>query len=146
MTIGLNIQKSIVNGYEAPNTLGTDPTKNKLCNDNSRAINAILCELANLEFVKVMHCKSTKEISDKIQVIYEGDERDKQYTLQTYIGQVEKPKMKVEENVAACLLRVDEVVNTIRGLGEEFDDLVIVQKVLRSLSLRFDAKVSALEQ
>ena len=54
--------------------------------------------------------------------------------------------MKEEENVAAYLLRVDEVVNTIIGLCEEVNDLAIVQKVLRSLPLRFDAKVFSLEE
>ena len=52
--------------------------------------------------------------------------------------------MKEEENVASYLLRVDEVVNNIRGLGEEVDDIVIVQKVLRSLPLIFYANLFTL--
>jgi hypothetical protein len=54
--------------------------------------------------------------------------------------------MKDEENVAAYLLCVDEIVNTIRGLGEKVEEPMIVQKVLRSLPLRFDAKVSTIEE
>lgn len=54
--------------------------------------------------------------------------------------------MKEEENIVAYLLRVDGVVNTITCLGEKVDELVIVQKVLRSLPLRFDTKVSSLEE
>jgi hypothetical protein len=42
------------------------------------------------------------------------------------------------------LLKVDEVVNAIRGLGEEVKEPLVVQKVLRSLLLRYDVKVSAL--
>jgi hypothetical protein len=37
-------------------------------------------------------------------------------------------------------------VNTIRGLGEEFDELVVIQKVLISLPIRFDPKISTLEE
>jgi hypothetical protein len=37
-------------------------------------------------------------------------------------------------------------MNTIRGLGEEVDESVIVQKVLISLPMRFDPKVSSLEE
>jgi hypothetical protein len=37
-------------------------------------------------------------------------------------------------------------VNAIKGLGEEVDESVIVQKVLRSLPMRFDAKISTLEE
>ena len=54
--------------------------------------------------------------------------------------------MKESENIAAYLLRVDEVVNSITRLREEFNEFMIVQKVLRSLPLRYDAKVSAIEE
>jgi hypothetical protein len=54
--------------------------------------------------------------------------------------------MKEEENVVVYLLRVDEIVNTIKGLGETVTEPMIVQKVLRSLPLRFDTKVSAIEE
>lgn len=41
--------------------------------------------------------------------------------------------MKVEKNITTYLLHVDEIVNTIRGLGEKMEDSMIVQKALRSL-------------
>ena len=41
---------------------------------------------------------------------------------------------------------VDEVVNTIKGLGVEVDDLVVVQKVLRYLHMIFGPKISTLEE
>jgi hypothetical protein len=53
--------------------------------------------------------------------------------------------MKEEENIAEYLLRVDEIANIIKGLGEELEDKIIVQKVLRSLPMRYDQKVSTLE-
>jgi hypothetical protein len=54
--------------------------------------------------------------------------------------------MKEDENIAAYFLRVDETVNAIIGLGEEIEESVIVQKVLRSLPMRFDPKISTLEE
>jgi hypothetical protein len=53
--------------------------------------------------------------------------------------------MNEEEIIAAYLLRVDEIVNIIIGLGETIDDQFIVQKVLRSLPMRFNPKISTLE-
>ena len=53
--------------------------------------------------------------------------------------------MKEEENITKYLQRVDEIVNTIRSLGEYLVEKIIVQKVLRSLPMRYDAKVSTLE-
>jgi hypothetical protein len=37
-------------------------------------------------------------------------------------------------------------VNAIKGLGEEIKEPIIVQKVLRSLPMRFDPKISSLEE
>jgi hypothetical protein len=56
------------------------------------------------EFVKVMHCESTKDIWDKLQNIYEGDDKVKKAKLQTHRRQFESLKMKDEENVASYLL------------------------------------------
>jgi hypothetical protein len=54
--------------------------------------------------------------------------------------------MKEDENIAAYFLQVDETVNAILGLGEEIKEYVIVQKVLRYLPMRFDPKISTLEE
>jgi hypothetical protein len=53
--------------------------------------------------------------------------------------------MKEDENIAAYL-QVDEIVNAIIRLGEEIEEFVIVKKVLGSLPMRFDPKISALEE
>jgi hypothetical protein len=89
----------------------------KLGENNSKAINALLNGLSDTVFTKVAHCKSAKEIWDKLQNIYEGDSKVKAAKLQTYRGQFEL-KMKEDEDIAAYFLRVDETVNAIIGLGE----------------------------
>ena len=48
--------------------------------------------------------------------------------------------MEEYEDIATYFLRIDEVVNTMRGLGETVGNDIIVQKVLRSLPARFDPK------
>jgi hypothetical protein len=53
--------------------------------------------------------------------------------------------MKEDDNIATYFLRVDEMVKAIRGPGEEVDESMIVQKVLRYIPMRFDPKVSTLE-
>jgi hypothetical protein len=54
--------------------------------------------------------------------------------------------MKEDESTTAYFLRVDETMNEIIGLGEEIEEFVIVQKVLRSLPMRFNPKISTLEE
>jgi len=60
--------------------------------------------------------------------------------------QFESLNMNEDENIEAYMLRFNEVINAIRGLGEEIEDSVIVKKVLCSLPQRFDSKVYAIEE
>ena len=109
-------------------------------------MNAILSSLAETVSAKVMHCETAKEIWDKLKNIYEGVDKVKGAKLQTYRGQFENLKMKEEENIEAYFLRVDEIVNIIRGLGERIEESVIIQKILRSLPMIFDSKIAAIEE
>jgi hypothetical protein len=133
---GFEIWQSIVDRYTTPSV---PPT-------NDKVVNPLLNGLSEIVFTKVSHCKSAKEIWDKVQNIYEGDSKFKATKLQTYRGQLQQLKMKEDENIVAYFLLVDETVNAIIGLREEIKESVIVQKVLRSLPMRFDPKISTLEE
>jgi hypothetical protein len=146
MKIYVRVWQSVVDGYKETTVLPTNVNGRKFSLNNSKATNALLNGLCDFVYVKVMHCSSAKDIWDKLQNIYEGDAKFKEAKLQTYIGQFEQLKMKEDENIAAYFLRVDEIVNEIIGLGEEVDEYIIVQKVLISLLMRFDPKISTLEE
>jgi hypothetical protein len=53
--------------------------------------------------------------------------------------------MNKEEIIATFFLRVDDIFNTIRGLGEDIKETIIVKKVLRSLPSRFNPKIFSIE-
>ena len=93
-----------------------------------------------------MQCTSDKKSWHKLKIIYEGKSKVKESKIQTYRGQFESLKMKEEENVGEYLLRVDEVVNAIRGLGGKLKEKEVVSNVLRTLPMRYDPKVSTLEE
>eukprot|EP00253_Pinus_taeda_P016986 PITA_16986 len=50
------------------------------------------------------------------------------------------------ESVANYFLRVDEIVNCMKKLGEEIREAIVVEKFLKSLSPKFESKVSAIEE
>ena len=50
--------------------------------------------------------------------------------------------MKEEEDIETYFLRVDEIVNSIKGLGETNEENSIIQKVMRNIPSRFNSKVS----
>jgi hypothetical protein len=143
---GFEILQSIVDGYKELAVLPTSERAIKLGQNNSKATNAPLNGLGELVYAKVMHCKSAKDIWDKIQNIYEGDSKVKASKLQTYRGQFKQLKMKEDENISSYFLRFDETLNVIIGLGEEIKESIIFQKVLRSLRMIFDPKISTLEE
>ena len=54
--------------------------------------------------------------------------------------------MNEEEYVASLFLRVAEIVNNMKALGETIRECIIVQNILRYFSSRFNPKVSAIEE
>ena len=54
--------------------------------------------------------------------------------------------MHSDESVASFFLRLDDIVNRMRNLGETITDTTLVEKFLRSLTSKFDSKVSAIEE
>ena len=93
-----------------------------------------------------MQLKSAKEIWDKIVLSYEGDSQVKRAKLQTLRIQYETLKMHNDESIASYFLHIDEVFNYMKNLGEDIKEVTLVEKVLRSLSTKFESKVSTIEE
>ena len=144
----LEIREIVKNSFTMPEDMEepTDPIERRKFVQNSKAMCAILGGLIRTDFVKVMHCKSAKQIWDKLKKVYEGDDKVKKAKLQTNRRRFEQLTMKEEEGIAGYLQRVDEVVNTMRELGEVIEESKVVEKVLKPLATRFDSKVSAIEE
>lgn len=93
-----------------------------------------------------MQLNTTKAIWDKIIQSYEGDTKVKSAKLQTFRIQYETLRMHSDESIVSFFLRVDEIVNSMRNIGDEVKDSMRVEKILRSLTPKFDSKVSAIEE
>jgi hypothetical protein len=83
---------------------------------------------------------------DKLISSYEGNEKVKDAKLQTYRLKFEQLKMNEDETGSKYILRVEELVNVMNGLGDKIEDAFLVHKILRSLPNRFNPKVSAIEE
>jgi hypothetical protein len=93
----------------------------------------------------VIQLEPAKEIWDKMVNDYEGNYKVKLAKFQALRIQFESIRMSKYDNVAIFILKVDETVNTIKGLIENIEEVVVVQKVLRSLPSIFDSKVFVIE-
>jgi hypothetical protein len=121
-SLGVDIWYSVVNGYVIPNNAPIDPNEKKLMSCNSKSRHIILGELAPTITIKVMGCNTAKEVWDKLKSIYEGDPKVKQVKLQRHREEFENLKMDEKEDIATYFLRLDEVVNAIKGLGEDLNE------------------------
>jgi hypothetical protein len=83
---------------------------------------------------------------DKLIRSYEGNEKVKDAKLQTYRSQFEQLNMKEDKTIGKYFLRVEELVNAMKELGEKIEEASLVHKILRSLLDRFNPKVSAIEE
>ena len=101
---GFQVQQSIVDGYTTPAVPPTKDKAVKLSENNSKDKNALLNGLSDTVFTKVAHCKSAKDILDKLRNIYEGDSKAKATKLQTYRGHFKQLKMNEDEDIATYFL------------------------------------------
>ena len=144
MALGVDVWDVVETRYIKPVVLASKDDKLEFI-FNAKGMNAILNGLAEDEFVKVMHLQTAKEMWDKLISSYEGNEKVKDAKLQTFRLKFEQLKMNEDETVSKYFLRVEELVNAMKGLGEKFEESILVQKILRSLLNKFNPKVSAIE-
>ncbi|XP_059066326.1 uncharacterized protein LOC131857646 [Cryptomeria japonica] len=144
-SLGYDVWVVVKTAYTSATTPKTSDEK-KAYECDAKASNAICCGLSNDVLVKVMDCKNAKAIWDKLSSIYEGDDKVKEAKLQIFRARFESLKMTEDEKTADFFLRISEIVNSIRGLGETLEEKVVVKKVPRSLTPKYDSKVSALEE
>jgi hypothetical protein len=116
MDLCANVWDVVETSYVKPIVLANKDEKIEF-SFNAKAMNAILSGIAEEKFVKVMHLGTAKEMWDKLINSYEGNEKVKDAKLQTYRIQFEQLKMKKDETVGKCFLRVEEMVHAMQALG-----------------------------
>ena len=145
-SLGTEVWGIVETGYTFPSATPTDTAGKNQYETNAKVVKSLLGSLSQSKFVKVMQLKTAKEIWDKIVLSYEGDDQVKREKLQTLRIQYENLRMYNDESMANYFLCIDEIVNCMKNLGEEIKEVVLLEKVLRSLSPKFDSKVSAIEE
>uniref|UniRef100_A0A1S4CI38 CCHC-type domain-containing protein n=1 Tax=Nicotiana tabacum TaxID=4097 RepID=A0A1S4CI38_TOBAC len=92
-------------------------------------------------------CKETsKDIWDSMKKKYQGSTRVKQAQLQALRRDFETWQMKEGESVTNYCARTMEICNKMRFHGENMGDVVTVEKILRSLTPKYDYVVCSIEE
>lgn len=97
-------------------------------------------------FEKISGGKSAKEAWDILQASYTGADKVKQVKLHSLRRQFELLSMQEAETVANYFNRLQLLVNSMKACNEVLSNQQIVEKILRTLTQKFDYIVVAIEE
>ena len=99
-------------------------------NENSKALNAIICGVSPDEFHRKSHIIIAKEAWQILETTYEGTKKVKDTKLHILTTQFEELKMSEDESFDSFYGKLNEVVISQFNLGEKTEDSKIVRKIL----------------
>ncbi|XP_020092040.1 uncharacterized protein LOC109712710 [Ananas comosus] len=97
-------------------------------------------------FEKIAEATSSKAAWDILTTVFTGDDKVKRIRLQKLRAECEAIRMKESESVADYVSRILVIANQMKRNGEELNDERVVEKVLRSLTSKFEYIVVAIEE
>ncbi|KAJ0508279.1 putative RNA-directed DNA polymerase [Helianthus annuus] len=113
---------------------------------DARALSLIQQAVHDEVFSRIVAATTAKQAWTVLQTEYQGDSKVKMVKLQGLRRDFETIQMKEGEAVADFLSNVMKIVNQKRAYGETVTDQKVVEKVLRSLPVRWDHVVTAIEE
>ncbi|XP_016544182.2 uncharacterized protein LOC107844232 [Capsicum annuum] len=146
----MDIWEAVEEDYEIP-PLPDNPTMAQIKNHKDKKIRKskakayLFSAVSSLIFTRILSLKSSKDIWDYIKLEYEGDERIKGMQVLNLIRDFEMQKMKETETIKYYFERLLNIANRLRLFGSVFNDSRIVEKILVTVSERFEATITTLE-
>ncbi|GKV20502.1 hypothetical protein SLEP1_g30621 [Rubroshorea leprosula] len=146
-----DVWEIVENGYDAPKDMSalTQAQKdqfNSIKKKDQKAVSLIHQALDEVTFEKVSNATTTKDLWEKLQAACKGKEKAKKVHLQSLRGEFEAVQMNETEKVSDYISRVMGIANQMRRLDEEVTDLRIIDKILRSVTEKFDYVMTAIEE
>jgi hypothetical protein len=123
-----------------------DDEDGKLAQENSKALNALFNGVDKNIFRLINKCTIAKDAWEILNISHEGTSKDKMSRLQILTTKFENLRMKDEERIHDFHMNIIEIANVSSALGENMSETKLVRKILRSLSKRFDMKVTTIEE
>ena len=136
-------------GYAEPEQAMTDAERRRLDELKLKDLKCknYLFQAINRTILETILQKNTsKQIWDSMKKKYEGNARVKRLHLQVLRKEFETLEMKSGENVFDYFSRVMSVANRMRVYGEQLVDTTIVEKILRSLTEKYNYIVCSIEE
>jgi len=94
----------------------------------------------------ILNKDTTKSIWDSLKQKYQGTTRVKRAQLQALRREFEVLQMKRDESVNEYFARTLTIANKMRTHGETMGDVAVIEKILRSMTLKFNYVVCSIEE
>ncbi|XP_074336226.1 uncharacterized protein LOC141673379 [Apium graveolens] len=113
---------------------------------DKKALYTIFQGVDESTFEKISEAKTAKDAWEILQKSFQGVEKVKKVRLQVLRGEFENIKMKTSENIGEYVTRLKTMTNEMKRNGESLDDVRVMEKLLRSLTRKFDYVVTSIEE
>ncbi|CAM8996692.1 unnamed protein product [Rhodiola kirilowii] len=97
-------------------------------------------------FERISEAKTAKDAWEILQKSFQGVKKVKKVRLQVLRGEFENIKMKSSENISEYVTRLKTVTNEMKRNGESLNVVRVMEKLLRSLTRKFDYVVTSIEE
>ncbi|XP_070672061.1 uncharacterized protein [Malus domestica] len=113
---------------------------------NRKANNAIVSVISSNQFAYVRYCITAKQAWDKLRILHKDDKQVKDLKLQMTLSKFEDLRMLEFETFSVFFEKVEMLTNEALGLGKPIYVTIVVQKILRCLPKRFQAKKAVIQE
>ena len=112
---------------------------------DANALYAIQQAVDDANFSRIMGASTAKEAWDWLKEEFQGTAKVRSIKLQTMRRELENLKMKDSEIIKDYYSRLKGVVNQLRAYGENISETRVVEKILITLTEKYDLVVTAIE-
>lgn len=97
---------------------------------DAKALNVIYCVVSENEFKRICTCETTKQAWIILETTHEGTNTVKRSKLQLLMTEFENIKMNDQETFMEFYSRLNDICNSMWGLGEKISEARICRKIL----------------
>nr|XP_025625990.1 uncharacterized protein LOC112718447 [Arachis hypogaea] len=95
-------------------------------------------------FGKIANAKSAKEAWNTLKLSYKGVDKAQKVKLQSLRREYERYEISSSETVEQYFTHVTDLVNKMRVYGEDMPDSKVVEKILRTMPIKYDHVVTTI--
>ncbi|XP_019418528.1 PREDICTED: uncharacterized protein LOC109329307 [Lupinus angustifolius] len=97
-------------------------------------------------FERIVGAKTTKDAWECLEKSCEGATKIKKVKLQTMRRKYELLQMEENETISEYFTKIHSLINQMKSCGEEVKDQAVIEKILRTLTPKYDHIVVAVEE